>query len=93
MNNEEINVLAMIKGEEQYVFLYNDANRIELLRTLGRYAADPQLSFNWYDAAVMSKKVRELAYEEMLAQSTAGLSGSQPDSCRRFSFHPEEDII
>jgi hypothetical protein len=93
MNNEEINVLAMIKGEEQYVFLYNDANRIELLRTLGRYAADPQLSFNWYDAAFMSKKVRELAYEEMLAQSAAGLSGSLSDSCRRFSFHPEEDII
>jgi len=93
MKNEEINVLAMIKGEEQYVFLYNDANRIELLRTLGRYAADPQLSFTWYDAAVMSKKVREIAHEELQAAVASCASASKPSIGRRFSLHPEEDII
>ena len=55
----EINVLAMVKGEEKYVFLYDDKNRTETLRLLGRYAADPQLSFTWYDAAVLSQKVRQ----------------------------------
>ena len=59
--SKEINVLAMVKGEERYIFLYDDEHRTETLRMLGRYAADPQLSFTWYDAAVLSKKIRETA--------------------------------
>jgi hypothetical protein len=59
--SKEINVLAMVKGEERYIFLYDDDHRTETLRMLGRYAADPQLSFTWYDAAVLSKKIRETA--------------------------------
>lgn len=59
--SKEINVLAMVKGEERYIFLYDDEHRVETLRMLGRYAADPQLSFSWYDAAVLSKKIRETA--------------------------------
>lgn len=84
---KEINVLAMMKGEERYVFLYDDKNRIETLRMLGRYAADPQLSFTWYDAAVMSKKIREMAAED--ASSEKIHSGGT----RRFSFRHEEDMI
>ena len=85
---QEINVLAMMKGEERYVFLYDDKNRVETLRTLGRYAADPQLSFTWYDAAVMSKKIREMASEVEAEQE----EGSHfPNS--RFSFRHEEDMI
>ena len=56
--NQDINVLAMVKGTERYVFLYNDSNRAETLRTLGRYASNPELSFTWYDAAVLSQKIR-----------------------------------
>ncbi len=55
----EINVLALVKGEERYVFLFDDDNRIETLRQIGRYAANPELSFTWYDAAVMSQKIRQ----------------------------------
>ena len=40
-------------------FLYDDANRAETLRTLGRYASNPELSFTWYDAAVLSQKIRQ----------------------------------
>lgn len=93
MINEDITVLAMIKGEERYVFLYNEANRTELLRTLGRYAADPELSFSWYDAAVMSKKVRDIAYSEISAQASNSQGYCQSTLARRFSLHPEEDII
>lgn len=56
--DQDINVLALVKGTERYVFLYNDANRAETLRTLGRYASNPELSFTWYDAAVLSQKIR-----------------------------------
>ena len=56
---EDINVLALVKGTERYVFLYDDTSRAETLRTLGRYASNPELSFTWYDAAVLSQKIRQ----------------------------------
>ena len=56
---EDINVLALVKGEERYIFLYNDSNRSKTLRVLGRYASDSDLSFSWYDAAVLSQKIRK----------------------------------
>lgn len=59
--NQDINVLALVKGAERYIFLYDDANRAETLRTLGRYASNPELSFTWYDAAVLSQKIRQEA--------------------------------
>ena len=59
--NEDINVLALVKGQERYVFLYDDSQRAETLRTLGRYASDPDLSFTWYDAAVLSQRIRKEA--------------------------------
>ena len=55
----QVNVLALVKGEERYVFLYHDALRAEVLRTLGRFAANPEISFTWYDAAVLSQKIRQ----------------------------------
>ena len=60
----EINVLALVKGEERYVFLFDDQNRTETLRQIGRYAANPELSFTWYDAAVMSQKIRQMVQHE-----------------------------
>ena len=57
---EEINVLALVKDDQRYVFLYYEASFDELLRTLGRYASDPELNFSWYDAAMLSQRVRKL---------------------------------
>jgi hypothetical protein len=57
--SQDINVLALVKGAERYVFLYDDASRAETLRVLGRYASNPELSFTWYDAAVLSQKIRQ----------------------------------
>lgn len=55
-----MNVLALVKDSERYVFLYGDESYSTLLETLGRYAADDELSFTWYDAAVLSQRVRRL---------------------------------
>lgn len=57
--SQDINVLALVKGQERYVFLYDDSSRAETLRTLGRFASNPELSFTWYDAAVLSQKIRQ----------------------------------
>ena len=67
--SNNINVLALVKGEEKYIFLFNDQNRKTTLRQLGRYASNPDLSFTWYDAAVMSQKVRKLTRIEKAMQS------------------------
>ena len=55
----EINVLALVKGEEKFLFLFDDNNRDETLRQLARFAADPEIEFSWYDAALLSRKIRE----------------------------------
>ena len=55
-----MNVLALVKDGQRYVFLYDDDSRPDVLRTLGVFAADKELTFTWYDAAVLSQKVRTL---------------------------------
>ena len=58
-----MNVLAMVKEDERYVFLYDEESPASLLQTLGKFAADKELSFTWYDAAVLSQKVRRIQRE------------------------------
>lgn len=60
MPQTEINVLAIIKGKQRFVFLYDDASVNELVETFGEYAANPDLEFSWHDAAMMAQKVRKL---------------------------------
>jgi len=59
--SQDINVLAMVKGQERYVFLFDDESRAATLRVLGRYASNPELSFSWHDAAVLSQRIRQEA--------------------------------
>ena len=56
--NQDVNVLALVKGKERYVFMYSDKNRNDVLESFARYASDPELSFSWYDAAVLTQRVR-----------------------------------
>ena len=57
----EYNVLALIKGNERYVFVYDDESRQELIDTFRDQAADPRLNLNWFDAAVLTEKARAQA--------------------------------
>ncbi len=66
--SQDINVLALVKGSERYVFLYDDASRAETLRVLGRFASNPELSFTWYDAAVLSQKIRQEGQRRSVAR-------------------------
>lgn len=72
--DQDINVLALVKGAERYIFLYDDANRAETLRVLGRFASNSELSFTWYDAAVLSQKIRQTAQEQAQEQALAHAS-------------------
>jgi hypothetical protein len=57
--DEDIHILAFTNGKEKYVFTYDGKTRAEVLRRFGRFASNPELSFSWYDAAVLSGKVQE----------------------------------
>jgi hypothetical protein len=56
---QEFNVLALLKGEERYVYVYDDASRESLLEALQEQAGDPGLSLNWFDVAVLRQKAHE----------------------------------
>jgi hypothetical protein len=58
-----INVVALVKDHERYIFLYDQESAPTLMQTLGRFAGNPELSFSWYDAAVLSQRVRRLSRE------------------------------
>jgi hypothetical protein len=68
--NDDINVLALVKGNERYIYLYGDSQQAEVLRALGRHASNPDLSLSWYDAAVLGKKVRQEAQVRSNARFT-----------------------
>ncbi len=59
----ELNVLALIKGQERYVFVYDDNARPDLIDVFRQFATDPELSFNWFDAAVLTEKARQQAVQ------------------------------
>ena len=56
----DLNTLILVKGDERYIFSWIDDEMSALQNTLGRYASDKRLSFTWYDAATVSKRVREM---------------------------------
>jgi hypothetical protein len=51
-------ITVIPKDNERYVYVWNESSRAELLRTFGRQAANPDLAFSWWDAAVASQKIR-----------------------------------
>jgi len=62
----DTNVLALVKDAERYVFIYDDDHVSETLKTLGKFAINPELSFSWYEAAVLSQKIRQQVRETVL---------------------------
>lgn len=52
------NIIARKKGTEMYIFIYDDKSVAETLLLLGRFASNPELSFTWHDAAILSTQIR-----------------------------------
>lgn len=55
----EFNVLALVKGPERFVFVYDDASHRGLVDVLQELAANPESNLTWFDAHVLTKKARE----------------------------------
>ena len=60
---EELNVIVLMKGDERYVFLYDDKNAGSLSQIFGKYATDESLSFTFHDANILNHKVQKMKKE------------------------------
>lgn len=49
---------SISRNGETFMFIYRDETRTEMLRQLGRMASDNETSFDWYDAAIVSERIR-----------------------------------
>jgi hypothetical protein len=58
---QELNVLALIKGDERYIFVYDDDSREALIDDIRDKATDPTIAISWFDAAVLTERVRNAA--------------------------------
>ena len=57
---DTIHILALVKGEQHFVWLYTAEHLRAVLRQLGRYASSPEFpEFTHYDAAVLSQQIRK----------------------------------
>lgn len=56
---EPFNIVTLVKGDEKYFIVYDDESFEEARRQIGRWAANPDLSFTWYDAAACNGKLLE----------------------------------
>ncbi len=57
--NQDINVLALVKGDERVRLSVRRRQPGGDPADLGTLASNPELSFTWYDAAVLSQKIRQ----------------------------------
>jgi hypothetical protein len=72
---QELNVLALFKGDQRHIYVYDDDSRQLLIDAFRDQAANPSLAFTWFDAAVMTEKARE--------QAQASQAPSEPPSRSR----------
>ncbi len=54
---DEINVVAIVRGYERYIFTYRDSQREQVMRVIRQFAANPELTFSWLDAGALAMKV------------------------------------
>jgi hypothetical protein len=54
----------LIKDGQKYLWYYTDEYRDETLRQIALFAAHEELNLNWYDAAKLSKKIRQQPQEQ-----------------------------
>jgi len=56
-----MNFIDYTRGFERYILLFDDEHQGEALRTLCRWACDPGLSFDWFDAVKLAMRIKEEA--------------------------------
>ncbi|MSR48680.1 MAG: hypothetical protein EXS07_01415 [Gemmataceae bacterium] len=58
MHNKDFHVLALVKGEHQFVYIFDEMGWDDLVETLCQQAEDPNLELSWFDAALLSHRAK-----------------------------------
>ena len=58
MQNKDFHVLALVKGEHQFVYIFDEMGWDDLVETLCQQAEDPDIEFSWFDAALLSHRAK-----------------------------------
>jgi len=61
--HHELCVLALIKGKERFIYLYEDFSQEHLLKAIREHAASPAVSLSWFDAEILTQRARQQAKE------------------------------
>ncbi len=77
MQNKDFHVLALVKGDHQFVYIFDEMGWDELVETLCQQAEDPSLEFSWFDAALLSHRAKSQIES---ANEADGESNSEVDS-------------
>lgn len=56
-------LVSISRRGETFIFIYTNATRTAMLRELGKLAANPESSFTWYEAAIVSQRIRDSVNE------------------------------
>jgi len=59
-----LNVQQFAKGEDKYIWIFDDKNRINTCVLIAQFAANPELSLTWDDAVMLGSKIRETPTNE-----------------------------
>ena len=59
---KDIHALVLHKDKHQFVFMLTADKKDEMLQQFGLMASDPDNVFSWYDAAVLSQRLRAMLF-------------------------------
>ena len=65
----EVNVLALFKGTERFIYVYDDDSRAAVIDAIRDAAANPKVAVNWFDAAVLTDRARQQGMESEASPS------------------------
>jgi hypothetical protein len=82
----ELNVLALVKGAEHYIFVYDDEGRSDLIDNFRDLAADPSVNLSWFDAMVLTTKAREQETMEATPLEESGIRSQESGVRDRVRF-------
>lgn len=54
-----LNILALVRGADRYMIVYDADSKAEALKQLGRWACNKELGFDWMDAARLSQELHK----------------------------------
>ena len=57
--------LVLMKRDHRWVFRYHRGEEADVLRGLAAVASDPDVDFDWFDAAVLSHQMGDAMHKQL----------------------------